>query len=715
MTLRTKIFLLLSAVLFFSIMVYVWVYAGMDHRRVIKGLEQRAKQAEYSFKAELTSTEMRMLQIATFVAHDKEVQQLFLLGKKAVELEGGGGGGELAAQVRTSLYEHVQESQKALAGRFGFRQLQFHFGPGSLSFLRVHRPEKFGDRMDKVRYTIVTANAQQKNTMGFETGRVVSGIRGVTPVYAFDGSTKKKVHVGALEAGTSFANMLTLFSTNRPWLNGAVLLSREHLQANIWPDFLDKLAAENQFIKDFRIEGTTSSKIKEFLVRNDISKLLTTPGHLLLRDGDISYSFISFPLRDFRGETDPDQPDAGLVIIWQDISTTITAYYKNVRNLILYGILLFILIELLMFYGLKLMTSGLQRELEETQKHEVESEHARLVAEDTSRLKTEFLSNMSHELRTPLNVIVGMGDILSQSSLDHRQQNIIEKIKQSSNKLLNMINEILFIAEIDTQAAVDMSNEYYHLAPLVRGLKEKFTIKAKEQRVNFKIDLSADLPDQISGYPDQLEQILSQLVGNAIKFGHDGDVTLAVKLLEQEDEIATLEFAVTDQGIGISAEQQEQIFQSFYQGDGTKTRKYEGAGLGLTIAQKICRQLGGEIRVESSLGQGSCFRFQLEYKVLAGESGFVSMAEAETITAAVEVENISPQEIGTISELAKLLQQLEDHLVKMQPCQEIASQLKKKQWPEKLTADIEDLTHLIDQYRFVEAQDVVERLKELVS
>ncbi len=709
MNLRTKTFLLLSAVLLCSIILYVWVYARMDHQRLMAELEQHSRQQEYSFQAELNSTEMRMLQIATFVAHDEKVQQLFLLGKKAVELEGGDGGGELAAQVRMSLYEHVQESQKALARQFGFRQLHFHLDPGSLSFLRVYHPKTFGDRLDDIRHMIVVTNAQQKSTMGFETGRVHSGIRGATPVYAFDGSTKKQVHVGTLEAGTSFANMLALLSTNRPWLNAAVLLSREHLQANVWPDLL----VEKQFINGFRIEGTTSSQIKEFLARDDFSTLLTSPGHYLFQDGGKHYSFTSFSLRDFRGETDPDQPDAGLVIIWQDVSTKIAAYYENIRHLIVYGILLFILIELLMFYGLKFMTSSLQRELKKTREHDLASEKARQVAEETSRLKTEFLSTVGHELRTPLNTIIGLGEILRKSGLDHRQQDFIAKIKISSKKLLNMINEILFIAEIDMRAKVDMSNEYYHLAPLVRGIKDKFAIKAKEQKVNFEIDLAADLPDQINGYPGQLEQILSQLVGNAIKFGHGEDAILSVKLLKQEGDMVTLEFTVTDQGIGISAEQQEQIFQSFYQGDGAKNRKYEGAGLGLTIAQKICRQLGGEISVESTLGQGSCFSFQLTYKVPANGSALVSMAD--TATPEDEKENVSVQDIGIISELVQLLQRLEDPLAKMQPCRDIASKLKTRQWPEQLTADIEELTRLIDQYRFVEAREVVVRLKELIS
>ena len=713
MNFRTKIFLLLSVVLLCSVMLYVWVYARMNHQRLTEGFEQRAKNAELAFKADQDSTQLRMLQIATVVAHDQKVQQLFLLGKKAVEMEGGGAGGNLSAQVRQSLFEHVQESQKVLAEEFGFRQLHFHLGPGSLSFLRVHRPEKFGDRMDKVRYTVVATNGEQKSTMGFETGRVFSGIRGVTPVYAFDGSTKKKVHVGALEAGTSFASMLSLFHKNLPWLDAAVLLSREHLQANVWPDFLDKLTTEHHFVKGFRVEGRTSAKIDKFLIRNDFAKVLQSPGHYLLRDGEIHYSITSFPLRDFLGEKDPAQPDAGLIILWRDASIEMAAYHNNVRNLIFYGLALFVLIEFLMYYGLMLMTKGLQVELEQTREHEAASDNARLVAEESSRLKTEFLSNMSHELRTPMNAIMGLGQLLSETPLDNRQQDFINKINLSSQLLLSLINEVLQVAEVDEQEREELSCESYCPTQLLNGVVEKFAVQAKKQGLTLKVDISAGAPSRVNGRPAQLEQILSQLLGNAVKFSHDGEVILSLKLLDQNVDKTTLEYAVTDQGIGISTEQQGLIFQPFQQGDGSKTRAYGGAGLGLTIAQKICRRLGGNIAVESDLGQGSRFSFQLKYQTLAEDSDSPAIAT----TAVVKTEHDVVQVMGTISEIDQLLQQFEGPLAKMQPkpCQDIANELKAKQWPENLRADIEELTSLIAKYRFAEAREAADRLKGLIS
>jgi len=711
MNVRLKIFLLLSLVLLGAIMLYVWVYSRMDHQRLMDEFKTSASQVEVVFKAEQKSAEMNMLQIATFVAHDQKVQQLFLLGKKAVELEGGGAGGELAGQVRQSLFEHVQASQKVLAERFGFRQLQFHFGPGSLSFLRIHRPEKFGDRMDKVRYTIVAANAEQKSTMGFETGRIFSGIRGVTPVYAIDSITQEKIHIGALEAGTSFSNLLALFHQTRPWFNTSVLLSREHLQANVWPEFLDGLTADNQFIKNFYVEGTTSSAIKKYLARDDFTEVLQSPGQHLLPVGKACYNFISFPLRDFRGETNPDIPAAGVIVVWEDVSAQVAAYHNRVYFLIFCGLLLFFTIEVLMYFALTLMTKQLQKELLETQKQEEEAERARLVAEESSRLKTQFLGNMSHELRTPMNAIMGLGQLLGETPLGQQQQSYIDKINISSKSLLTLIDEILLISDMDSQTKGPLSAESFNPKQLLERMKDNFTLKAKNNSVVLTVDYANQLPKiKVDGFPDQIEWALNQLIGNAIKFSRDSNVILSLSMLEQTEETTTLEFSVTDHGIGIAAEQQEQIFQPFYQGDGSRSRNYSGTGLGLTIAQKVCQQLGGELKLVSTLGQGSCFSFSLTFENATDFADDLPVLSAGS--PAAEPPSALPP--GTITELVKILYQLEAPLSKLQaaPCQDLAISLKDTQWPEKLSESIEKLTSLIEQYRFVEAQKILLQLKE---
>jgi signal transduction histidine kinase len=321
---------------------------------------------------------------------------------------------------------------------------------------------------------------------------------------------------------------------------------------------------------------------------------------------------------------------------------------------------------------------------------------------------------MSHELRTPMNAIMGFGQLLSDSNLDSQQQDYIDKINLSSKDLLNLIDEILMIAELDAQATVELLSEDFNLAQLVNRIAGNFAGKAKDQEVNLKVDFSAGLPSRVNGYPVQLERILNQLMGNAIKFGHGGMVTLSLALLDRSDDTATLEFAVTDQGIGISEEQQQLIFQSFRQGDGSRNRKYGGTGLGLTIAQKICRQLNCDIVVESAIGQGSHFSFQLKVKTFTAASDGSAVAAVDQTTAVVNLENAAVQSLAALVQIGRLLQQLDEPLAKLKPkpCQEIAMVLNSKQWPDNLHDDIEKLISLIGQYRFVEAQKVVACLKE---
>ena len=192
-------------------------------------------------------------------------------------------------------------------------------------------------------------------------------------------------------------------------------------------------------------------------------------------------------------------------------------------------------------------------------------------------------------------------------------------------------------------------------------------------------------------------------------------MTLSLRRLDQSGDSVVLEYAVSDQGIGIPAEQQQQIFQSFYQVDGSKTRANGGTGLGLTIAQKICRQLGGNITVESALGQGSRFSFQLKYKTFAKDSEG-SIAGINEVISAAKTEHDVAQVMGAISEIDQILQRLDGPLARMQPklCQDIGDELKTKQWPDNVSADIEKLTNMIFNYRFSEAREVVVRLKKVI-
>ena len=208
----TRLFILLSLIMAVFDITFVGITYFQSQNTLISRFEKEAESQHATFHNSFKETVNNMLQIATFVANDPRIQQAFLSGKLAVESEGGGKGKEQAKIARNNLLTIVAPSWAEMTRQFKARQLHFHLGPGSTSFLRVHKPTKFGDNMDNVRYTIVDANKTLKATSGFETGRVYSGIRGVQPVFAFSSDKQRQVHVGAVESGISYHDLLNNLS-----------------------------------------------------------------------------------------------------------------------------------------------------------------------------------------------------------------------------------------------------------------------------------------------------------------------------------------------------------------------------------------------------------------------------------------------------------------------------------------------------------------------
>ncbi len=256
-----------------------------------------------------------------------------------------------------------------------------------------------------------------------------------------------------------------------------------------------------------------------------------------------------------------------------------------------------------------------RKNIELVKAQEIVREKARDL-EQTSRYKSEFLANMSHELRTPLNSIL----ILSQILRDNKEQNLSEKqveaaaaINSSGADLLELINEILDLSKIEA-GKIDLTIEPVELQQVCNDLNRIFSEIAVKQQISFRTELSADVPQQITTDNQRLQQILRNLLANAFKFTHQGEVALRIglpprELLEgtslQADQV--LAFTVKDDGIGIPKDKQEAIFGAFQQADGSTSRKYGGTGLGLSISKELATLLGGVIRLKSEEGQGSTF------------------------------------------------------------------------------------------------------------
>ncbi len=240
------------------------------------------------------------------------------------------------------------------------------------------------------------------------------------------------------------------------------------------------------------------------------------------------------------------------------------------------------------------------------------AEAAQLVAENAMHAKQQFLSNMSHEIRTPMNIIMGFANVLLKSELDKTQQEYLTAIKVSADSLLVLINDILDLAKVDA-GKMTFEQTPFNLATSLSAMLQLFDIKMKEKNLALAEQFDIAIPEIIIGDPLRLRQIILNLISNAVKFTEVGKITMRVALLKQDAEKVTIEFTITDTGIGIPKNKLEHIFDDFEQATDENSRLYGGTGLGLTIVKKLIELQGGTIQVESELGKGSSFSFQLSF------------------------------------------------------------------------------------------------------
>ncbi|WP_353229838.1 PAS domain S-box protein [Novosphingobium sp.] len=360
------------------------------------------------------------------------------------------------------------------------------------------------------------------------------------------------------------------------------------------------------------------------LIESNIDALMTTDPAGVITDvnkqmealtGCTRDELIGAPFKDLF--TDPARAAAGITLVLRDKKVTdyeLTARDRDGRQTV-------VSYNATTFYDRGRNLQGVfaaARDVTERNRVEAELKQAKAAAESASRTKSDFLASMSHEIRTPMHSIMGIADLLAQTPLSPDQQKYVTIFQRSGENLLNLINDILDLSKVEA-LQLELERTGFSLPDQLDKMAEMVGPRALEKGLALAITIAPDVPAKLVGDPARLCQVMLNLLGNAIKFTMAGSVTLDVALVPDGTPGAvgspTLQFTVTDTGIGIPADKLDGVFERFSQADTSMTRRFGGSGLGLTICRQLVELMGGQIRVQSDTGTGSVFSFFLPFEL----------------------------------------------------------------------------------------------------
>jgi signal transduction histidine kinase/DNA-binding response OmpR family regulator len=543
--------------------------------------------------------------------------------------------------------------------------------PAEAEFIRNHGEIRLGVDPQFVPYEFIDSDGEYEGVaadyvklINEKTGLNMVVVKDLTWDKAYEMAVQKEIDVLPCVSKTTERENYFLFSEPYYEFKRVIYVSLEQSDIKQFEDLAGKRIAvqvdssHHSYLKCFpEIELSLYSTVEEALWAVSSGKEIAFVGNLatsnyILKERGITHlkyiemnaeerQHLYFAVRN-------DWPELvsiinkGLALVTKEEKITINNYWLGVEKELDYSRIIKVVgwigaVIALIFLVSAYWIMRLRREIRLRRQTESELFIAKEEAVAANHIKSAFLARMSHEIRTPLNAITGMTYLIKKTEISPTQRLYLEKILQASHNMLGIINDILDFSKIEA-GKIEIEHAPFNLDKVLQRVIDLISFRVDEQNIDFSLTKDSQLPTFYIGDPTRIEQVLLNLMNNAIKFTKDGEVDLTISQIAVKEGVYTVKFVVGDTGIGMTKAQLAQLFTPFDQGDSSITRRFGGTGLGLTIVKSLVEMMGGEISVESFPGRGSTFTIQLDLEMDA-------RAEAEDRKKA---ETVSFQDINAL-------------------------------------------------------------------